>query len=207
MWQALHEELSPAGLTVITVALDKAIDDARPWIEAANPTHPSLIDTDYALADLYNIVNVPTVLWIDEDDRIVRPNDVHFVDETYTKVHGFRSAEPIDALRAWVHGRAAPYAGDAAADQPVATADHQLARAEFALAWWLAQQGRLDAAEPHFVRAGELAPHDFTIRRGSMLMRGLDPAGPDFFTMVADWVGAGHSYYVPQQDLAPQPRQ
>ena len=100
MWQALHDELSPLGLTVITVALDKSIDDARPWIEAARPTHPSLIDTDYALADLYNIVNVPTVLWIDEEDRIVRPNDVHFVDETYTSVHGFRSDAPITALRA-----------------------------------------------------------------------------------------------------------
>jgi hypothetical protein len=203
VWQALHEELSPLGLTVITVALDKTIDDARPWIEAAHPTHPSLIDTEYALADLYNIVNVPTVLWIDEADQIVRPNDVHFVDETYTKVHGFRSDAPIAALRAWVHGEAAPYAGDAVADQPVPTAQHQLARAEFALAWWLARNGRPDDAEPHFVRAGELAPHDFTIRRGSMLMRGLDPAGPDFFAMVADWVGAGNSYYVPQQDLAP----
>ena len=89
------------------------------------------------------------------------------------------------------------------ADQPVPTADDQLARTHFAVAWWLAKQGRRDEAEPHFVRAGELAPHDFTIRRGSMLMRGLDPAGPDFFAMVSSWVGAGHSYYVPQADLAP----
>ena len=204
MWQALHEELAPLGLTVITVALDKAIDDARPWIELAHPTHPSLVDTDYALADLYNIVNVPTVLWIDEEDRIVRPNDVHFVDETYTRVHGFSSDAPIAALRAWVQNEAAPYAGDAAADQPVPTAQHQLARAEFTLAWWLAQHGRVAEAEPHFVRAGELAPQDFTIRRGSMLMRGRDPAGKEFFSMVDDWVGAGNSYYVPQTDLAPR---
>ena len=99
MWQALHHELSPLGLTVITVALDKRAEDARPWIEAAAPEHPSLIDADYVLADLYNVVNVPTVLWIDEEGRIVRPNDVHFVDETYTGVHGFRSDKPIEALR------------------------------------------------------------------------------------------------------------
>ena len=61
MWQALHEELGGAGFTVITVALDKSADDTRPWIEAARPTHPSLIDTRHVIADLYNIVNVPTV--------------------------------------------------------------------------------------------------------------------------------------------------
>ena len=72
MWQALYEELKGQGFTVITVALDKTPDDARPWIEKASPTHPALIDTQHVLADLYNVVNVPTVLWIDERGRIVR---------------------------------------------------------------------------------------------------------------------------------------
>ena len=58
---------------MITVALDKSPEDARPWIEAARPRHPSLVDTGHVLADLYNIVNVPTVFWIDEAGRIVRP--------------------------------------------------------------------------------------------------------------------------------------
>ena len=74
MWQELHDELKGFGFTVITVAIDRSADDARPWIEAARPAHPSLIDTRHVLADLYNIVNVPTVLWIDERGRIVRPN-------------------------------------------------------------------------------------------------------------------------------------
>jgi hypothetical protein len=37
----LREELAPLGHAVITVAFDKNPDDARPWIEAARPTHPS----------------------------------------------------------------------------------------------------------------------------------------------------------------------
>ena len=69
VWQALYEELKDHGFVVITVALDKSAHDARPWIEAARPAHPSLIDTRHALADLYNIVNVPTVLWIDSEGR------------------------------------------------------------------------------------------------------------------------------------------
>ena len=39
---------------------------------------------------------------------------------------------------------------------------------------------------------------------GKMLVRGKDPAGPEFFAMVGDWRGAGHEYYVPLPDLAPE---
>ena len=46
---------------------------ARPWIEAAKPTYPCLVDRDHHVADLYNMVNVPQATWINEDGRIVRP--------------------------------------------------------------------------------------------------------------------------------------
>jgi len=206
VWQDLNVELAPLGLTVITIALDKTPDDARSWIEAASPTHPSLIDTDYVMADIYNMVNVPTVVWIDEDGRIVRPNDAFFVTDTYTSMTGFHPEAPIAALRAWVRGEAPALADGIDVRPPAPSADHQLARTHFVLGWWLAHHGRAAEAEPHFVRAGELAPQDFTIRRGSMLIRGLDPAGPDFFAMVGDWVGAGNQYYLPLPDLAPTPR-
>jgi len=93
---------------VITVALDKSPEDARRWIEAARPTHPSLIDTKHVLADLYNIVNVPTVLWIDERGRVVRPNDVAFGTDTFRHITGLEAAKHLTALRAWVRGEAPP---------------------------------------------------------------------------------------------------
>jgi hypothetical protein len=183
---------------VITVALDRGPDDARPWIEAAKPTHPSLIDTRHLLADLYNIVNVPTVVWIDEAGRIVRPNDVAFGSDTFRHITGIEAAKHLGLLRAWVHGDArALDAGRVREQQPLPTQADQQARAEFALADWLARRGRADAAERHFVRAGELAPHDFTIRRGSMPIRGIDPMGPKFREMLQDWVRSGRPYYRP----------
>jgi AhpC/TSA family protein len=201
VWQALYEELKGQGFTVITVALDKTPDDARPWIEKASPTHPALIDTQHVLADLYNVVNVPTVLWIDERGRIVRPNDVVFGTDTFKHITGLESARPLAALRAWVGGAAPGYApAQARALQTLPTQADQQARAEFGLAEWLARRGRTDAAERHFVRAGELAPHDFTIRRGSMPMRGLDPMGPKFREMRDAWVGSGQPYYKPLPD-------
>jgi hypothetical protein len=201
VWQALHEELSPFGFTVITVALDKSTADARPWVEAARPTHPSLIDTGHVLADVYNIVNVPTVVWIDERGHIVRPNDVAFATDTFKHITGLDSAKALGALRAWVRGEGRAFTADEArALQSLPAANDQQARAEFALGEWLHRQGRVAAAARHFTRAGELAPHDFTIRRGTMPMRGIDPMGPDFRRMLAEWTTAGHPYYRPLPD-------
>jgi len=38
----------------------------RPWIEAARPEHPALIDERHRLDELFGIVNVPSGVWIDE---------------------------------------------------------------------------------------------------------------------------------------------
>lgn len=194
----MYEELRGLGFTVITVAIDKSADDARPWIEAAKPTHPSLIDTTHVIADLYNIVNVPTILWIDERGRIVRPNDVAFGTDTFTHITGLRAATHLAALRAWVRGETAvlPEARIRAL-QSLPTDDDQRARAEFGLGEWLFNRGRTEAAARHFAKAGELAPHDFTIRRGTMPMRGIDPMGPQFREMLGSWVKAGNPYYRP----------
>jgi hypothetical protein len=80
------------------------------------------------------------------------------------------------------------------------SARDQRARAEFGLGQWLHEQGRLGAAGRHFVEAGELAPHDFMIRRGTMPLRGLDPMGPDFRAMLGAWTQAGNRYYLPLGD-------
>ena len=204
MWQALHTELAPLGLSVITVALDTDPEDARPWIERAAPEHPSLIDVDKVLADRYHMVNVPTVVWIDEDGRIVRPNDVHYVSTEYSAITRFHPRKPLATLRGWVRGELPPLDGGSVADlQRLPTHDDQLARAHSSIGWWLAKTGADAAAsEAHFVTAGELAPHDFTIRRGSMPIRGIDPAGPAFFEMTAAWRAAGKQYYLPLADTA-----
>ena len=76
MWQALHAELEPLGFTVVTVALDVDPANARPWIDAAAPTHPSLIDTGHITNDLFGFRNVPMSVWIDENGMIVRPAEL-----------------------------------------------------------------------------------------------------------------------------------
>ena len=47
------------------------------------------------------MVNVPTAVWIDEKGRIVRPNEVAYVDNRYKGMHGIEASEYLDALRDW----------------------------------------------------------------------------------------------------------
>ncbi len=175
------------GFLPITVALDKNADDPRPFVERAKATHPSLVDAEHRIAELFNIVNVPTILWIDEGGVIVRPQDNQFGTNTFTQFHGKASGPYLELVRAWVReGKGALAPDEVRKYQQLPSAASQLARAERALAWHLHQRGRSEAAERHFTRAGELAPKDWTIRRGSMPIRGQNPFGPEFFALARE---------------------
>ena len=180
------------------MALDRC-DDVRPFIEAAAPDHPSLIDERHVVAELYHFQNVPSIVWIDEKGRICRPIDNQFGTDTFTAFHGKQSAPYLDMIREWVReGRHTIAPDEARRLQPLPTADSQLARAERDLAWHLHQRGDTDAAERHFNRAGELAPTDWTIRRGSMPIMGGHPFGPEFFALAEE--GAAE---VPMEAVTP----
>ena len=146
------------------------------------------------------MINVPTMVWIDERGRIVRPNDAQFGTDTFVALTGKPSAPFLEAVRTWVReGRGALADAETRAQQLLPTPQRQMARAEFTLAWHLHRAGRREAAARHFERAGELAPHDWTIRRGSMPIRGIDPMGsPEFLALWEEWQAAGRPGYPTQ---------
>ena len=183
----------------ITVALDRRVADVAPILEEVRPTHPSLIDTEHVLAERYHIVNVPTLIWIDEEGRICRPHDAQFGTDTFTAFHGKRSAPYLDMIRAWVRTGEGALPGDQVRKLRCSpTAESELSRVEHALAWHLGQQGHAEAAERHYLRAAELAPLDWTIRRGSMPVRGMIPFGPEFFALAEE----GQPTY-PMEEVTP----
>lgn len=181
------------------MALDKCADDPRPFIEGSGATHPSLIDTEHRLAELYHITNVPTMLWIDEAGRICRPHDSQFGTDTFTAFHHKLSGPYLDMIRSWVRdGQGTIDPDEVRRLQPPVSEESQLSRAERSLAWHLHKKGSEAAAARHFERAGELAPLDWTIRRGSMPIQGQDPFGPGFFELA----GQGTPQYA-MEELTP----
>ena len=125
------------------------------------------------------------MIWIDEQGRIVRPNDAQFGTDMFVQLTGRPSGPFLVAIRRWVtQNEGALPVDEVRADQVLPSREQQEARAEFALAWYLHQKGRPEAAAPHFERAAALAPADWTIRRGSMPIRGIDPfASPEFLAL------------------------
>jgi hypothetical protein len=173
----------------VTVALDAGgADAARQFIDAAQPTHPSLIDATHVCDELFGFVNVPNAVWIDEEGTIVRPaHSAHIkqsplrdmevpeglgrIGEILTEVKKIRT-DPVTyraAIRDWVeHGRDSSYA--LSPDEVVARSrprprDHAEAAAAFELAQHLWREGDHDAAVPWFRRAHELHPENWTYKR------------------------------------------
>jgi tetratricopeptide (TPR) repeat protein len=192
VWQELRNELHPRGLEIVTVALDVDADEARPFIEAANPQHPSLIDQAHVLDELFGVVNVPNGVWIDEDGMLVRPVEpAHpgrnpFTDsfrtmdlstlppdvaEILVEARKIKS-EPdlyVAMLRNWVeHGRQSTYA--LSPDEVVRRSEPRsdaeaMAAAHFELGQHLHRNGDHAAAIPHWREAHRLYPDNWTYKR------------------------------------------
>jgi peroxiredoxin len=199
-WEELNQELGPRGLSIIGIAVDEDVEAVRPWVDAAGTSYPVLLDRDHVITERYSMVNVPTVVWIDEHDRVVRPNDVAFSDDQFKEFHGIDSKPHLEALRRWVLDDELPFGGDDEIRDRLMppTDDEQRARLEFRIALHLRRKGLIEAADAHFEKAIALAPLDFTIRRASMPLRGQDPFGEVFFEMYDEWEAVGRPYYVPR---------
>lgn len=182
MWQTLYDELKDQGFRVVTVAMDSP-EAARPWIEAAKPTYPCLIDRDHHVAELYAMVNVPQAAWIDEAGRFVRPPEnagssdaFRAMDRATKQMTAAQLAERermkstyVAAVRDWVaNGASSVHALDAAVtrarvhlpDESVAAA-----HAHFRLAGHLLRRGKTDEAARQYAQASRLHPASWSIWR------------------------------------------
>ncbi len=204
MWQALREELHPQGIEIVTVALDTGgADAARPFIEAARPTHPSLIDRAHLCDELLGIVNVPSSVWIDEHGTIVRPAEPAWPGSTpvldmlpeltaevplerknvIDEIRRFHITPEITAimLRDWAE-RGADSRYVLSPDEVIVRSlprgiDEAAAAAHFELAQHLHLAGDHDAAVVHFRNAHRLDPSNWTYKRQAWSLETSDTTG------------------------------
>jgi hypothetical protein len=193
VWQELREELHPRGFEIVTVALDTGgAEVAKQFVDAAAPTHPSLLDEAHVVDELFGIVNVPNGVWIDEDGVIVRPAEPAFpgrnpvmerfesldvsqlppdVADIMAEVKKIRTdpAAYKAALLDWVeHGAASDYSltpDEVVARSHPRSADEARAAAHFELGQFLHRRGDHAAAVGHWREAHRLHPDNWTYKR------------------------------------------
>lgn len=182
MWQSLVDSLQGQAFTVLAVALDLP-DAARPWVEAAQPTYPCLIDREHHLADLYNLVNVPQAAWIDEAGRIVRPPETAGSNDGFRVMNRETGAVPeavladrqrvkaqyMDAVRDWARrGAESPHVlppARAAAGLQLPGVGIAEAHARFRLGRHLLQQGHEAEGAAQIEQATRLHPDSWAMWR------------------------------------------
>ena len=194
MWQVFRNELHSEGFELVTVGMDTAGAEAcRPFIEAAEAEHPSLIDMNHRVAELFGVINIPNGVWIDEAGMIVRPPEVApappsielerpsaiaglaDIPERMMAILGEAKQIQTDpaayeaALRDWISN--GPDSEFALTPEQVIersrprSAETSRGQAHFELAAHLEQCGDHEAAIGHFRQAHELIPDNFAYRR------------------------------------------
>ena len=192
----------------------RGAESAGPYIEQANVTYPSLIDVEHRVAELYNMVNVPSAVWIAEDGRIVRPTETAGTgDEWRGMMKGLMGADEVEALRArrkaytdairdWVaKGDESIYAlspDEVRARMKPHTDDDALAAANFRIGRLLWERGETDEAFGFLEEAKRLRPESWNLRRQTWNLEAPGDersGGPEFWAAV-DALG-DHWYYEP----------
>jgi hypothetical protein len=208
VWQKLFEELQDQNFMVIAVALDsRGVDAVRGPITKAKTTYTSLVDRDHLVSDLYNMVNVPQAVWIDEEGRIVRPTEVSGFELTLNILKARKTRKIyFDAIRDWVkNGDASPHAysaSDARAHLPTYTDKIALAHASFHLGQYLWNAGNRAEGETFLRKATELNPDSWNFfRQMKNLGHKLGSGGPEYMARVRKFRKEGKEYY-PLPDIA-----
>lgn len=156
---------------MLTVACDaKGNAAVEPFIAAAHQQHPSVIDQQLLVAELYDTRNVPAAFWIDESGRIVRAADPIYAQRRNRETGEVTiNTEYLDAVRDWVaKGRDSAFVMDASrldTRLPELEFDDVTAAAYFHLGTYLAQHGEAAEALVYFKRAHALRPENWTYKR------------------------------------------
>jgi tetratricopeptide (TPR) repeat protein len=206
-WQAIYQQLKDKNFEIVSVAQDtNGVKDAGQWITAAHPTYTELIDERHLVSKLYNMVNVPTGVWINEQGKIVRPNEVAFADDRFKNFTGLDSAPYLAGLKDWVEkGDKSAFVmsedklrGKLSASDP----DFVLASAEFGLGEHLSKTGHLTEAIPHFKEAQRLNPRNWNYKRQAYALSDAERDYGTTFAKEVEKAGGSKVYYAPP-DLPP----
>lgn len=200
MWQVIYEELQAVNpdFEIISVAQDTGGEaDAGPIFDAANVSYTEIIDVNHHISALYNLVNVPSGVWIDKEGRIARINE-----GTYAKTHmngAFGTDEYLPIVRDWVaNGADSEYVWDSERVEGSIierTPEAERAQPTFRLGSYFFQNDNDEKAEQYWTLAQELDPTSWNYLRQDLLYEEGGSAGPEWQQRRQEIESNGGSYY------------
>jgi hypothetical protein len=223
----MYEQVKDQNFIILAIAEEsRGAETAREWIELAKPSYITLIDREHHVADLYNMVNVPQAVWIDEAGRIVRPaetagshdawrsmsrEDMSMSDDVVALINKAQTTY-VDAVRDWaINGAASRHAfkpAETRAHLELPSENVALANANFRLGFYLREHGKAAEGDAFLKTASDLRPESWNIYRQAMNLREIGPMGfaadENFFARV-DSLGGGR--YYPPPDIEGFPTQ
>ena len=177
------------------------VKDAGQWITAAKPTYTALIDDKHLVTRLYNLVNVPTGVWINEQGRIVRPPEVAFIDDRFKNFTGMNASVYVNAVKDWAAkgDKSAYVMSEEQLRRKVGPADPNImmAAAEFGLGEQLYKSGHQSEAIPHFKEAQRLNPQNWNYKRQAWALSDAKRDYGTTFKDEVDKIGGSKVYYTP----------
>ena len=169
-WQKLSEELKGKGLEIISIAEDTGgAAVAEPWFKRAGATMTGLIDVNHTVSSLFQMVNVPAGVWIDETGVIVRPAEVAYSQKMKNLPSSPGDDRYAQGVRDWAEkGKKSEYVfSDKNLKERLAlrAPKLRLADAEFKLGVYFTAQEKPELAAKHFHEAQKLNPDNWNYHR------------------------------------------
>lgn len=164
----MYSALKDQNFVIIAAAQDaQGLAAAAPWYEKAGVTFVGLVDPQHHMSALYNLVNVPSAVWIDEQGVVRR------IDEgTYATTHKmgdfeFGREDYAPMVADWVaHGDKSAHVA-APGSLAIAAKTEEQAKAEpaFKLGLYLNEQGMGAKADKYWQLAQTLNPDSWNYHR------------------------------------------
>jgi hypothetical protein len=103
VWQRIYEEINDDNFVIISAAQDTGGEQAAGKVfDNAKVTYTAIIDEDHTISTLFNLVNVPSGVWIDEQGKIMRIDEGNYTKEHKLGAIEFGSNDYVPALKDWL---------------------------------------------------------------------------------------------------------
>ena len=170
VWQSIYEELKGQNFEIISFAEDTGGEAAAGGVfDAANVTYTAIIDVDHTISSLYNLVNVPSGVWIEEEGKIVRINEGTYAEHHKLGTFDFGSDIYVPALKDWLaKGADSEFIWspeEVKANTIPRTADGEKAEPTFKLGVYFHEQGDEARANQYWEAAQKLNPDSWNFHR------------------------------------------